>query len=142
MYGSCTSPAFRHALMGRRGPWPLIQQMPTSRYLSTTLRCTVHPQNPQHDAHTSALKLQRQSLEVVMAIERAQALQHEDIVAQAELVTLRTHPDSMPTQPNYNSPSFPSLCGRERQTCLCGGSVSAVNMSQHSPYTRGRRSHD
>ena len=90
------SPTFRRALMGRRGPWPLIQQMPTSRYLSTTLRCTVHPQNPQHDAHTSALKLQRQSLEVVMAIERAQALQQEDIVAQAELVTLRTHPDSTP----------------------------------------------
>ncbi|KAI9459454.1 hypothetical protein BJY52DRAFT_1265783 [Lactarius psammicola] len=50
----------------------------------------------QHEAYTSALKLQRHSLESAMAIERAQVLEHENAAARAELAALRAHPDTTP----------------------------------------------
>jgi hypothetical protein len=50
----------------------------------------------QHEAHTSALKLQRHSLEATISIERAQALEHENAATRVELAALRAHPDSTP----------------------------------------------
>ncbi|KAI0247917.1 hypothetical protein BJV78DRAFT_1285140 [Lactifluus subvellereus] len=50
----------------------------------------------QHEAHTSALKLQRHSLEAALAIERAQALEHENAAAHEELAVLRAYPDTTP----------------------------------------------
>ncbi|KAH9958343.1 hypothetical protein BC827DRAFT_612750 [Russula dissimulans] len=60
----------------------------------------------QHEAHTSALKLQRHSLEAAMAIERAQALEHENAAARAELATLRAHPDSTPRPAELQLPEL------------------------------------
>ena len=62
-----------------------------------TLACQVSsPPPPQHEAYTSALKLQRHSLEAAMAIERAQGLGVENAAARAELAALRAHPDTTP----------------------------------------------
>ncbi|KAF8266462.1 hypothetical protein EI94DRAFT_1733027 [Lactarius quietus] len=50
----------------------------------------------QHEAYTSAVKLQRHSLESAMAIERAQVLEQENAAARAELAALRSHPNTTP----------------------------------------------
>lgn len=60
----------------------------------------------QHEAYTSALKLQRHSLEAAMAIERAQVLEYENDVARAELATLRAHPDTTPHPAELQLPEF------------------------------------
>jgi hypothetical protein len=67
-----------------------------SRYFPATLHRTNHPPHSQHEAHSSALKLQRHSLEAAIAIERAQALEHENAATHVELAALRAHPDSTP----------------------------------------------
>ncbi len=54
------------------------------------------PTCSQHEAYTSALKLQRHSVEAAIANERAQVLERENAAARAELAALRTHPDTTP----------------------------------------------
>ncbi|KAH9066387.1 hypothetical protein EDB87DRAFT_1590942 [Lactarius vividus] len=60
----------------------------------------------QHEAYTSALKLQRHSLESAMAIERAQMLEHENAAARAELAALRAHPDTTPRPAELQLPEL------------------------------------
>jgi hypothetical protein len=60
----------------------------------------------QHEAHASALKLQRHSLEATLAIERAQALERENAAAQAELAVLRAHPDTTPRPAELQLPEL------------------------------------
>ncbi|KAI0035051.1 hypothetical protein K488DRAFT_36646, partial [Vararia minispora EC-137] len=50
----------------------------------------------QHEAHSSALKLQRHSLESALAVERAHALERENTAIREELTILRSHPDVTP----------------------------------------------
>ncbi|KAI9446192.1 hypothetical protein H4582DRAFT_1904179 [Lactarius indigo] len=60
----------------------------------------------QHEAYTSALKLQRHSLESAMAIERAQVLEQENAAARAELAALRAHPDTTPRPAELQLPEL------------------------------------
>ncbi|KAH9180809.1 hypothetical protein EDB89DRAFT_2224513 [Lactarius sanguifluus] len=60
----------------------------------------------QHEAYTSALKLQRHSLESAMAIERAQVLEHENAAVRAELAALRAHPDTTPRPAELQLPEL------------------------------------
>ncbi|KAI0293560.1 hypothetical protein BC826DRAFT_1014818 [Russula brevipes] len=82
----------------------------------------------QHEAHTSALKLQRHSLEAAMAIERAQALEHENTAARAELVALRAHPDSTPHPAELQLPEF-TLALRQMQ-----GAASRAHFAAESAF--------
>ncbi|KAI0064636.1 hypothetical protein BV25DRAFT_1800078 [Artomyces pyxidatus] len=50
----------------------------------------------QHEAHASALKLQRHSLDATLALERAQAHARENTALRAELAALHAHPDAAP----------------------------------------------
>ncbi|TFY77590.1 hypothetical protein EWM64_g6419 [Hericium alpestre] len=50
----------------------------------------------QHEAHASALKLQRHSLDSTYALERAQTLQRENAALREELAALHGHPDTSP----------------------------------------------
>ncbi|KAI0263398.1 hypothetical protein BC834DRAFT_997210 [Gloeopeniophorella convolvens] len=64
-----------------------------------------HKSSP-HEAHSSALKLQRHSLEATLAIERAQALEHETAAARTELAALRAHPDTTPRPAELQLPEL------------------------------------
>jgi hypothetical protein len=99
--------------------WPSSSQVSAppslaSRYdlgpaLSIARHTHTHSQphfSPQHEAHTSALKLQRHSLEAALAIERAQALERENAAAHAELAVLRAHPDSTPRPAELQLPEL------------------------------------
>ncbi|THH20874.1 hypothetical protein EW146_g531 [Bondarzewia mesenterica] len=50
----------------------------------------------QHEAHASSLKLQRQSLDSTLALERAQDLERENAALREEIAALHSHPDVSP----------------------------------------------
>ncbi|KAI0050879.1 hypothetical protein FA95DRAFT_1603157 [Auriscalpium vulgare] len=50
----------------------------------------------QHEAHASALKLQRHSLDSTLALERAQVLERENAALRQELTALHAHPEITP----------------------------------------------
>jgi hypothetical protein len=64
------------------------------------------PPLPQHEAHTSALKLQRHSLEAALAIERAQTLERVNAAAHTELAVLRAYPDTTPRPAELQLPEL------------------------------------
>jgi hypothetical protein len=94
--------------------WPsnsqvCVQPLHASRYGSSAV--TLHYRDncipfTQHEAHTSALRLQRHSLETTLAIERAQALEHENAATHAELAVLRAHPDTTPRPAELQLPEL------------------------------------
>ncbi|KAH9930674.1 uncharacterized protein B0H18DRAFT_992985 [Fomitopsis serialis] len=60
----------------------------------TSLRSAVD--RYQHEAHAASVKLQRHSLDTTHAIERAYALEGENVKLREELATLKAHPDTTP----------------------------------------------
>ncbi|KZV72955.1 hypothetical protein PENSPDRAFT_564190, partial [Peniophora sp. CONT] len=70
----------------------------------SSLRQAVH--RFQHEAHSSALKLQRHSLESTLALERAHALERENAQIREELAVLRSHPDITPSSAALQVPEL------------------------------------